>query len=273
MERSSGRFIGATGKIGEAPGEYRAIASLARDPEEETAFWVHDNIVGRLVRYDIDRWDGTPDRIVTLPAGLMFQVRWLPNGLVGNPFSRSDLLRFYRLDESATKLSAERSAGESLFPSAPMSIQQQLNRTSMALSPARDRIVLAFLHTSQLQFFDVNGNVVGRAHGPVAVQPSYHHFDPGFARADEVVWAYVGVASTHERVFALFSGKDRRSHEHDQFVGQELHVFSWGGVLLEVMTLGDGVYAIDLDPETGALFGFRLEPFPAIAELEVDSAR
>lgn len=268
VDTATGTLARAAGRRGHGPGEYVSAKSLDRSGPAQA--WVYD-FNGRMSLVDMARLDAEPQRILQTDAGLLNPV-WMGDTLVSNGMFAGELLRVYTAQGTATALA--RAAGHTPFPRVVPEVAMHLNRSALAASPDRSRIAQAFLYTSRLQFYGRDGRILRAVAGPEEVTPEYRVVDDPrekmsrFLRSDATRFSYIDVTATDERVYALFSGRSRGEYEEEAYAATQLHVFDWEGTLVGVWTLDQDVRRITVDPVSGALYGVRDLPFPAIVRFQ-----
>jgi TolB-like 6-blade propeller-like len=268
MERTTGRVEISTGRAGRGPGEFLAPLSLDGPHGPDGALWVYDNVNALLTLFNIRSLSRGPERLLRLEPTAA-QPTWFRDTIVANGLFAPELLRFYVPDGNAARLVAR--AGASPFPDAPPAVALSLNRNSLAADPSRRKIALAFLFVSRLHFYDSFGKLQVSVAGPTEVRP---HFDvktgsdevARFVRREDTRWSYLDVAADEQHVYALFSGRSTREFGDAAYGANTVHVFSWRGELVRAIVLGEDVYRIALDRDSGVLFGARAMPYPSVVQ-------
>jgi hypothetical protein len=269
IDTATGAVVGSSGRHGEGPGEY--VTPKAIDPAGGSRAWVYDFQNGRISLIDAASLETEPTRMLRADAGL-FNPVWLGDTLVANGLFAGELLRFYT-PRGQTAVVA-RAAGRTPFPRVKPEIALHLNRSALAVNPARTRVAQAFLFTSRLQFYGRDGSILRTLAGPEEVTPDYRVVDDPreqiarFVRSDATRFSYIDVTATDRLVYALFSGRSRGDFADEAYAADQLHVFDWDGGLVGVWTLDQDVRRITVDPATGALYGVRDLPYPAVVRFE-----
>jgi hypothetical protein len=266
VDPASGKVDRAYSLRGGGPGEF--LWAKSADPAGGSNVWINDLQAGRITLYDMGA--GKEVRTLRTPVGLFEPVR-LGDTLVSNGLFPGEILRFFV--ENRSELRQVRAAAPSPFGREHPDVRMILNRTTLAASPSRQRLVAAFFYANRLEFYDRHGRRTALAAGPRDFPPTYRVVpDPRerlmrWVPTDETRYAYMDVAATDARVYALFAG--RRSggiRNLDAFDGTEVHVFDWSGRLVEVMPLDVPVTHIVVDGAAHTLYGLRRDPYPIVVQ-------
>ena len=263
FERSSGEITGRFGPKGQGPGDLNGPQSLYFTQNGSGQLWINDHRNGRVVLYDAEDPSAGPAEIWRTDGSSLFQAHWVQGRLFGNGNFVTEILRVYRREGSSLALTHE--YGDPLFLDIAPAVASSLHRNAMAVRPSEDAVVLAFLWLSRLQIYDAQGQLIRSVAGPREVIPAYDRQEQRRFVLDreEGRAAYLDVEATQDYIFALFGGiRGLVTH------GQEVHVFSWSGELVEILELEEAVTDFALDPESGELLGFRWEPDPVAFAFE-----
>ncbi|HEX2081300.1 MAG TPA: BF3164 family lipoprotein [Longimicrobium sp.] len=254
-------------RFGRGPGEFLWPRSI-EDAGGGRA-WIYDLQGARATLYDLAEPELRHAEIAAVPGNLFQTVR-MGDTLVANGLFPHEVLRVHARHENGFRLA--RKEAVTPFSRELPDVVMLIGRTALAADPARRRLVVAYQFRNQLDFFDRHGRKVGSVAGPRDFTPVYRVVpDPRekmnrFVPTGSTQYAYLDVAASERRVYALFSGKARGDGSEDVSQATEVHVFDWDGRLLDVLTLAQPVFRIALDPATGVLYGLRSEPFPGVVE-------
>lgn len=269
-----GRRVRSQGRRGAGPGEYQGVWSLAVDPRDPESAWAYDIALSRLTRVRVRGDEGT-DRdpaTINLSAELApTQPLWLSDSVFVTPnFSPRGRLLFF--DRRGGLLRAA-GAPSSDDKGTPPGVLQQAWVGTLALCPDRRRMVIATQYADQLELYDESGERIRTVRGPFG-------FDPRFTVADlqgfrtmssdaSMRHGYVDVATTQDRIYALFSGRTREAFGGDASFGRYVHVYDWKGELVRVLKLDRDLLSIALSPDGRRLYGAAHAPEPAILQFDV----
>lgn len=268
VDRRTGR-IRPFGRFGRGPGEFLWPRSIEATEDGRQA-WIYDLQGRRATLYDLSDPELRHRDIVSLP-GMLSQTVRRGDTLVANGLFQHEVLRVHARSQNEFQLA--RKEAVTPFSRELPDVVMLIGRTALAADPARERMVAVYQFRNQLDFFDRHGRKVRSVAGPRDFTPVYRVIpDPRekmnrFVPTGSTQYAYLDVAVSGRRVYALFSGKSRgESGKEDVGQATEVHVFDWEGRLVDLLTLEQPVYRIALDPATGVLYGLRNEPYPGVVE-------
>ncbi len=275
LDTRAGRLLGSVGNPGEGPAEF--MVPIAASFDRAGRSWVLDFGTLRMTRLDLAELDHP-----TAWADSMFQLRntpplidgvWLADGslLAGGIFSES---RFGVFSPDGTLRSQRdplpRPPG---YERVPGSALQQVYYAQLAASPDLSRYAAAAAWFGRIDIYGVDGSLVARASAPLQFEPSFvldpRDEHPSAAISDDSRRAYVDVATTPERIYALFSGRTWEDFPGHSSYARDVHVFDWSGAFVMVLRLDRAVLSIAVDDERGLLFAAQHDPVPAILRFDL----
>lgn len=263
VDIETGEIRNRFGSNGFGPGEFRAPNWITPHPGEPSLYWVFDPSTHRfaLVRPDAPGKSATVMEM-TLEVGLPIdRPVWIGDQLVsGGLFADFTLLRMDRRGRPISQVAVSP-------PFTPNEIQHYtgrslLNRTFMAPSPGRDRIVLAYQSTNRLDFFTANSGHYGTVAGPRKTTARFRIRDDRFFWEADHELAYWSVAATDRYVYALFCGCTFEENGPPKL----LHVFTWSGDFVTEIALREPMYTFTVTQDDKVIYGAIQDPFPRIAE-------
>jgi hypothetical protein len=141
-----------------------------------------------------------------------------------------------------------------------------LNRSSMAVHPEKEYLVKAHLYTPIIQIFNSNRGLIKEINTDEDFLLSYRiEFDTReninrFLRTKETKYAYLSVAASNDKIYALYSDRSEASTDSDieRTLGNILHIFDWDGKLIDVLQLNTAVNRIHYDTYSQKLFGINM---------------
>ncbi|MFQ5679950.1 MAG: BF3164 family lipoprotein [Gemmatimonadota bacterium] len=277
VDRRTGEVRSSFGRNGEGPGEYRAPRSIDAEPGGD-AFWVFDIGLQRLTRVELR--EGLPARrpadspVLTLRAsapttdpirlagGHLLALGFYPDGRLAEFDARGTLLR------SVGPLPPNPSG-------VPPSVLQQAYLGRMKARPDRSLLAVGARYAGEIEIYRADGTLLHRVSGPSPVEPRFAvqetSHGPAMASGDDLRFAYLDVAATRERIYALFSGRTRGGFPGEANYGEYVHVFDWEGRFLEAFRLDADAIAIAADESEGRLYAVRHLPTPAVVEYRLPS--
>jgi TolB-like 6-blade propeller-like len=187
---------------------------------------------------------------------------------------------FFVVDTSSRRITAV--IGPNVFDSAAVPIALQrgaANERSFAVAPGTRRIASAYKHAAQIELYSTDGaSVIVSRPLDVSVRTAFHlrAESRGLVWDREDQYAYVALAVTESRIYALFCGCG-----HVEKFANEVHVFDWSGNAIKRIMLDRGVYAIAVTDDDQTLAGATWVPsegvalwrLPSVARLSIGSDR
>jgi len=273
---SEGRYLAGIGREGEGPGEFKWPRQL-EPTADGRGFWVFDMELARLTLVDPDRWDETPSSARTVlplrgPAFVTSVSRSADGDFLATGFFGEGRLGHYAGDGHYAGASGPlpRSAID-----APPEVLQHAYRGTLKADPTGSRLVLANRHAGFLEVYSAAGELERRIQGPSEFDPAFDvtagEAGPSLATGADLRFGYVDVATTRNRIYALFSGRTRAGHPDDATYARYVHVFDWRGRLISVLHLDADVAAIAVDPGRSRLLAVRHLPTPAVVSYDLAS--
>jgi hypothetical protein len=275
LDAASGTYVASFGRSGEGPGEFEWPRAVESAGSGSHGFWVFDAALSRLTLVEPDLWAAQPSsERVTLsirgPAQVTNVIRIGGDLLLGAGFFSDGRLGHFdgKGDYTGASGPLPVSATE-----APPGVLQHAYRGVLKSNPARTRLVFANRHAGFLEIYGSDGEPLRRIDGPYGFEPSFTvrlgEQGPGLATGDDLRFGYVDVATTNDRIYALFSGRTRTGHPEDVVYGQTVHVFDWDGTFVSILHLDADVMAIAVDEVRTRLLAVRHLPAPAVLSYDL----
>lgn len=253
IEAATGRVVARLGRHGKGPREFDVPYAVDVASQDPPGVWVYDfgNQRFGLLAEDVGgAW--RVSEVLGLDVGAQLtEPVWLGAGILSNGLLLDHTLLY--LDSAGVP--QRRVRGDPPFGPEEMPAPHgrfQLNVNHMVLSPAKDRVALAYQYANRLDLFDASGRRMQSVEGPRAIRVRYG-LDPESRRllfGRESERAYVAVRATAERVFALFCGPCSR--EEPPTV---LHEFRWTGEFEREVALAPGTWAFTVTADGSRLIG------------------
>lgn len=272
LDRVDGRPVRSFGRRGGGPGEFEGAWSIDPVPGREGQFWVFDVALRRLTHVDLKRdfaGGARPgERSINLisDATLLDPV-WVDTLLVGLGFFQAGRLGHFNSYGKFVRTVGELPPGDDDIPA---NIRQHAYQSTLKANPARSLLAVVTRHADQLEIYRTDGTLVARPAPLFGFMPRYEVR----RKADRLAmttgldlrFGYIDVATTEDRIYALFSGRTRRGFPGAANYGEYVHVFDWAGGLRGVIRLDAAVIAIAVDPAGMHLYGVRHNPQPAVVD-------
>lgn len=274
IDASTGRTVGRFGRKGSGPGEFTGATSLESDPDDQSAFWVHDITLRRMTKVLLASnypTSGLPNfTTLNFKANIM-EPRWTSSREIVGPgiFPAGRVSVFTRQGEFVRAFGALPSGDERV----PMTVRQEAYRSYMSLSPDRSRMVLATRYADRIEFFRTSGEKFGEATRPFSFEPKFSvgagKVGPVMQFGDDMRYGYTGLAATDQLIFALFSGRMRGGFNSQAPFANFVHVYDWTGRLLRVFRLDVSVVGLAVDSKASRIFALRHDPLPSVVVFDV----
>jgi hypothetical protein len=272
IRRSDGEVLHRFGRRGQGPGEFEGAWSVDPVPGDDDAFWVYDASLVRLTLVRLASDDGIPsvssDSIINLLAeGLVIDPVWIDGRVISAGFFSGG--RLGRFDVQGNMIGTLGEVPEAVGDFPPP-VRQQAYQGRLQADPSRTRLVVATRHSDQLEIYDAGGRKLRRVYGPFRFEPESFGIDQrgdqvSMIPGDDLRFGYVGVTTTNDRVYALFSGRTNRfDPRREAPYGEFVHVFDWDGRLQGVLQLDTPTLEIAVDPFGETLYTTVEYPEPAV---------
>lgn len=274
----NGERLGSFGQKGDGPGEYRSVQQVQRDARDPRGVWVYDMSLLRMTRLRFG--DGPlPEvrEVVNLHngGGVYLHPAWLTDStlVVSAIAPRHPDGRLLLTDRTGEVI---RTIGETpRHPGAasiPTTVLQHAYEGPVTVHPDRSRFAIAARLSDRLEIYGADGAQLAQVNGAAGFLPAFsvNERSQGVSMAlgDDARVGYVDMASTDDRIYALFSGAVGMRGA-DTFAGREVHVFDWSGKILARLQLPEPAWGFAVDPGAKHMFTVRHDPEPAIVRYEL----
>lgn len=271
FDRSTGRRTATFGRFGAGPGEFRFIGSLqvtqsasSRGGPELRAF---DPVLGRLTPLSIGAGGEltVAGALVTGELAGQETVLWVDDStLVGvGAFIES---RFTLYDASGRRL---RALGDLplLGEGVPAVVVQQILQPVAAVSPSGRQIAVGSRYAGRLDIYSLGDGSRVPAAVPDAFSPTIKTRDNGampvFITDGSTLFAYISIAVSPTRIYALYSGRTRKEYPGRANFGAQVQVFDWSGDFKRTFVLDRDAIRLVAEGDS-ALMTITYDPAPAI---------
>lgn len=276
-----GKRLASFGRNGDGPGEFRSARHVqpTDDPDE---VWIYDMGLRRMTRLHFGS-EPAPrvQEVVNLDAGggVFLHPAWLTDTsmVVSGIFPRhaEGRLLLARRDGGMIRMLGEapKHPGATAIPT---TVLQHAYEGPVSVKPDRSRFAIATRQADRLEIFGAGGERITQVTGSTGFLPVFEvrQREAGVSMAigGDLRVGYVDLASTDDRIYALFSGQLAADAGSTSFYGREVHVFDWSGHLLHRLRLDDPAFTIAVDPGGTRLYAIRHDPAPAIVRYEIPPA-
>jgi hypothetical protein len=153
-----------------------------------------------------------------------------------------------------------------LFPDvrSPL-VSMMLNRSAVAVSPERNRLVQAFLMSCRIHIVDSRGVLERQVAGPIDLKLEYGVYldesdgQEKMSMHPAMKYCYTHVAASRDHVLALFAGNAVADHNRQMSWGYQLHVIRWDGSLVGAWNFEHPVQSIATDASGERLWAINAQ--------------
>ncbi|HEX6938777.1 MAG TPA: BF3164 family lipoprotein [Longimicrobiales bacterium] len=277
VRREDGRLVRAFGRRGEGPGEYSGAWSVDPEPGNDLAFWIYDLALLRLTRVDLERaMRGEPpaSRMIRLESNArVVEPVWVDSMVIGVGLFASGRLGQFDANGKFLRMVGALPPGDADTP--PEALQHAYQST-LRSNASRTRLALATRHADRIEIYAPDGTLVAAPPPLFGFLPRYEvreqDGEPSIATGEDLRFGYIDLATTDDRIYALFSGRTRRGFPGVANFAEYIHVFDWQGRLISVYHLDSDVLAIAIDPSGRTLYAIRHDPRPGIVKYSLPAA-
>lgn len=273
LRRADGTRLGALGRDGSGPREFRHPRAVEADFRQPGRFWVFDSQLGRLTRIDLDGDSAVVGGAMLLRSDqLPSSPVWAGDTLIlaAGLFSGGRLGRFDGAGRFTGTVGTIPGGGD-----VPRPVAQHAYTGTMVARPDRSRFALLTRHADRIEIFGAGGEPLSVGRGPQGFEPVYSFRtiggSPSMTTGDDLRFGYISAAATNDAIYALYSGRARGELRGYADYGTWLHVFDWDGELVRILKLDAYLLGIAVDPEGTTLYGTRLYPEPAVLRIPLPS--
>jgi hypothetical protein len=268
-----GERLTSFGQKGDGPGEYRSARHVQLDAHDPRAAWIYDLSLLRMTRVRFGQAPVPEVReMVNLHGGggVYLHPAWLTDStlVVSAIAPRHPDGRLLLTDRTGEVI---RTIGQTpTHPGAasiPTTVLQHAYEGPVTVRPDRSRFAIAARLSDRLEIYGADGAQLAQVTGSTGFLPAFEVNERAegvsMALGDDVRAGYVDMASTDDRIYALFSGAVGMQGGNT-FAGREVHVFDWSGKMLARLALDAPGYSVSVTPDEKQLFTLRHEPEPAV---------
>lgn len=277
-----GERLASFGQNGEGPGEFRSARHVQPVPGHPQDVWIYDFGVRRMTRLRFGA-DPVPQvqEVVNLDAGggVFLHPVWLTDTtmVVSGIFPRHSGGRLLLTDRAGGVIRmVGRAPSHPGAGAIPTTVLQHAYEGPVAVKPDRSRFAIATRQADRLEVFDSDGAQIASVVGSTGFLPRFEVNERAagvsMSIGDDLRVGYVDLASTDERIYALFSGSLARDAGASVFFGREIHVFDWSGKMVTRLRLDEPALTIAVDPAGTRLFAVRHDPAPSVVRYELPTA-
>lgn len=257
IDIKSGKIIDKAGGYGKGPQEFESASDLIIHPDKNNTFIVYDSSLMKFSKYGLTE-NGNIKFIesnnINTSESIM-GLTWLNENEIASVGSFQEG-RITLLSQNGEKLKTfgELPPGRSYIPP---QVRQQAYQSWIASNKNRDKLVVATRHSDKIEMYDSLGNSNLLIKGFLDFEPVYDikYMDetPSMTSGDDLRFGYIDLAVTDERIFALYSGKERV--EGGANYGNFVLEFDWTGHIQSSYKLEQSAISIAVNDNGTYLYG------------------
>lgn len=195
-------------------------------------------------------------RLSRRPSG---EVRLLGDGYVAPAYNASYLMYVYD-----SKGELRDSIGQYPSMEDPLTDVEKIEMFTFSFATNfRNRIAVFYNWADIIDFYDADGKLLRRVHGPEGFVSRYKEVHNGqivtAMAGKERREAYYGARAVGDEVWVTFNGKYTEAEDYSSLV-QRIFVFSWDGVPKRILNLDQGIGAFAVDASRRIIYGISDTP-------------
>jgi hypothetical protein len=267
---------------GNAPGELLSVGHITPSIDNHSV-WAHDIQSRQWKQYDHE--------LKTLLDKISFSQDVTENVYINEPQWISDNLfvclnfyshkeRFYIVNKELTEFKPVFNPQFSFDDNLPSFIMHDIFSSIINVRPDKEKVVLAGRYLDCIEIYNSDGSLIKLLKGPEEdfefTYDKSRSFERGaVVKSGESRRAYIDLRSTNDRIYALYSGKERRDSSNYS-TSNIIYTFDWEGNLLKKYVLDCNIDSFDVDASTQTIYAthdadsyivrFNEEDNPVIAE-------
>jgi hypothetical protein len=264
------RYTASFGDWGRGPGEFRSVASLARDPTDPSLFWAYDISNRRITPVSLAGKTPIvlPERTVVMRAdsGVALGLLRIDEGWLAHGILSAGRLAVYSNTGQLEGVRGDLPPEERGERQTPHFVRQQAYRSTVDVRPDSTLIAVGTRYADRIDIMSPAGELFVEAARPLGFEPQYEVMTNGgrpvMGSGAAMRFGYVRVRATQDHIYALYSGATRAEMPGAAYLGSTLRVFSWLGELQREFELSDPVMTIEVYGDL--IYGIRHNPTPEI---------
>ncbi|GEM_PF-4643355 len=278
LDRGSDEFVHRFGPEGSGPGEFRHVPSLFPVSEDRLIVAVYDVPNGRLTRVRLSGADFEPQLVEAVP----FRAEKLVTGVVPmadryvgtGGFGADHRLAVFDSTGSVLKRVKTVDPGVVSEKVRKSRLDLSLLQNQIGKEPGGSRVALVFTELNRLEIVDFADGTYRVVKGPRPAEPALttEGRRPLSVDWDEHERAYLGLATTEDRIYAAFCGCSHSRAAARQGKApfpRRVQVYDWSGRLVGEFTVDREIRKIEVPPGDSVLYASYRDPVPRIGKWRI----
>jgi hypothetical protein len=266
LDAQTGREISAFGRKGRGPREILEPDLLFIESEAPPRLWVYDTGNRRFSLWAIDQVGPLVDPIENFRVNVegSFQEAFLVTG--GMVFTRKYGDALLYLADSAGNV--REAVGELPYPATDYLYDAEVNYPLPSVDPARQRLILSYLRTNRLDFYDVAGRHIATSAAPVEVPTLRVAVVDGVRRYERPLPMTFGRAgATRRLVYVPYCHGCTTADRNAEY--RLVQVFDWTGAFVGTLDLGTSIWAVEASQDDRVLYAAVTDPYPLVLRFRI----
>jgi hypothetical protein len=156
---------------------------------------------------------------------------------------------------------------------APTSVVHELLYPAMAFRPSGGAVAIGTRYAGRIDILRSGSRQLDSVAVPLPFPPIVDQTYNGAIWVHRITgrttFGYLSVAATDSRIYGLFSGRSMSSCHQCAWYGDQVHVFSWSGALLDVFDIDADASAIAAGHTDDILYAVVPNPEPTIRQYQL----
>jgi hypothetical protein len=231
---------------------------------DRNSVWAHDITSQQWHQYDkelntlIDKMQFSIDTINNIYIN---EPQWISDNLFVCVNSLSHKERFYIVNRYLTEFKPVFNPQFSFDDNYPPFLMNDIFSSLIHVRPDKKKIVLAGRYLDCIEIYNADGSLTKLLKGP---EKNFEFkYDKGrsfgngvLVKSAESRRAYICLRTTNDRIYALYSGKERRDSSHYS-TSNIIYTFDWEGNLLKKYVLDCHIDSFDVDESTQTIYAIQ----------------
>lgn len=281
FNRKNKKLMAKLGREGKGPGEFLSPWYIFTAKRDTKRFCIYDGQLRRISCYNLKnvlkKSDDKPLFSLTLSGntGIPLRLNSFPKAkkfIVTGIFSNAH--RYMVINSSGDIIKKSKAIPYSRINDVPLNISQQAFTVFPVSNYKGTKIAFAYVYKNTLAIYSKEGKLLNQTMGPGKYfSPKFltakTPYGPTFAQNGETKVAYVDLNSSKNHIYALHSGRPRKSGVAG--LSQTLYVYNWNGELNSIFHLDRNVLdcAVTLTEEVLYCIDKNVNNYPAIVEYKL----
>ncbi|SHG74771.1 TolB-like 6-blade propeller-like [Fodinibius roseus] len=270
------KYLAGIGREGRGPGEFLAPGSIFAFERDSVLVLDNENI--RLTKINLTNEKHLKNLKNAKPGIINLEFEGLPMEVFPikrDSYAAIGLIRTGGRENIAildSTGSQSKLAGEipNFDADIPPSVHQLAWRSTATSNKNGSRFAVGYYNVDILNIYNDRGELLETTRGPKQDELDYATKNKRLSLSDDTIRAYIDLASTDKRIYALYSGK--KITEKKNNLGKYVLVFDWDGNFIKSFELDRYAFSISVDDKKGMLYSIIPESLePGIYEYNISS--